>query len=97
MNIYIDSDFRCHVENDGTMQSVESDFFDGKCAAIVECYRYVPAGQTWTRADGHAFEGEMIAPHKDLTAALAIQAEYDHLAENAGDYVAAYDEGVQSA
>lgn len=38
--IYIDSDYRCHVTNDGTMNSVETDFFDGKCDTFVEGYCY---------------------------------------------------------
>lgn len=58
--IYIDSEFKCHVENDGTMTAVETDFFDQKCNNLIECYMYVPEGQTWTRDDGVVFEGGMI-------------------------------------
>ena len=36
--IYIDSDFRCHISDDGTMHAVETDFFDGKCDAYIEGY-----------------------------------------------------------
>jgi hypothetical protein len=42
------------------------------------------------------FAGEMIAPHKDTASALEIQKEYEAMEENAGDYVAAYNEGVAS-
>lgn len=38
--IYIDSDFKCHIANDGTMDSVETDFFDGKCNELVEGFCY---------------------------------------------------------
>ena len=38
--IYIDSDYRCHVTNDGTMNAVETDFFDGKCDTFIEGYCY---------------------------------------------------------
>ena len=65
MTIYIDSDFKCHISNpDGTMTAMETDFFDGKCAAYIEGYRFVPSGSTWTRPDGVTFVGEMIAPWK---------------------------------
>ena len=65
MNIYIDSDFKCHLHNnDDTMRLVETDFFDGKCATFVEGYLFIPAGASWTRADGAVFHGEMIAPWK---------------------------------
>lgn len=63
--IYIDSDFKCHVTDDGTLTAVETDFFDGKCDTFIEGYRYVPAGAVWTRSDGMVFTGKMIAPWKD--------------------------------
>ena len=62
MTIYLDSDFRCHLTNDGTMIAIETDEFDGKEKAYIEGYRYVPEGQTWTRFDGVEFQGPMIAP-----------------------------------
>ena len=65
MTIYIDSDFICHLANDGTMTEVETNVFDGKADAYIEGYRYVPEGETWTRADGVQFRGLMIAPAKN--------------------------------
>ncbi len=62
MTIYLDSEFRCHLTNDGTMTAVETDAFDGEERAYIEGYRYVPEGQTWTRADGVQFKGTMSAP-----------------------------------
>ena len=38
--IYIDSEFKCHITNDGTMTAVETDAFDGKCDAHIEGYCY---------------------------------------------------------
>lgn len=38
--IYIDSNYRCHPVNDGTMTAVETDFFDGKCDTFVEGHCY---------------------------------------------------------
>ena len=40
--IYIDSEFKCHTSNDGTMTAVETDFFDGKCDAFIEGYCVEP-------------------------------------------------------
>ena len=65
MTVYIDADFKCHTSDDGTMTAVETDFFDGKCDAYIEGYRFVPAGSVWTRPDGVVFPGEMVAPWKD--------------------------------
>ena len=75
--IYIDSDFKCHVTNDGTMTTVETDFFDGKCDAFLEGYRFVPAGQSWTREDGVVFHGEMAAPWKPWDDLDEAQREYE--------------------
>ena len=38
--IYIDSEFKCHVTDDGTRKAVETAFFGGKCDAFVEGYCY---------------------------------------------------------
>ena len=65
MTIYIDNDYKCHLSDDSTRRAFELPFFDSKCAEFVEGYRYVPSGETWTRADGQTFTGEMIAPWRD--------------------------------
>lgn len=75
--IYIDSEFKCHTVNDGTMTAVETDAFDGKCAAFVEGYRFVPNGESWTRSDGVVFHGEMISPWKDYAELDNAQREYE--------------------
>lgn len=75
--IYVDSEFKCHISNDGTMTAVETDAFDGKCDAFVEGYRYVPSGKSWTRSDGVVFTGEMIAPWKDYSELDSAQREYE--------------------
>ena len=76
MTIYIDNDYKCHVSDDGTRREFDVPFFDSKCAELVEGYRYVPAGESWTRADGEVFRGEMISPWKDLSEAYMAQTAY---------------------
>ena len=75
--IYIDSDFKCHLSDDGTMTPVETDFFDYICDTMLEGYRFVPAGETWTREDGEVFDGEMIAPWKHWEELDDAQREYE--------------------
>ena len=75
--IYIDSDFKCHIINDGTMTAVETDFFDGKCDAFIEGYRFVPTGATWVRDDGEEFHGEMVSPWKPYAELDNAQREYE--------------------
>lgn len=62
--IYIDTEFKCHVTNDGTMTAVETAFFDGKCDEYIEGYRFVPDGAVWEKEEDSVFYGEMIAPWK---------------------------------
>lgn len=75
--LYYGSEFKCHTVNDGTMIAVETDFFDGKCDAFIEGYRFVPSGESWTRPDGEVFHGEMIAPWKDFATLDEAQREYE--------------------
>lgn len=75
--VYIDHEFRCHTINDGAMKAVETDYFDGKCQEFIEGYRFVPAGESWTREDGAVFEGNMFAPWKDYEELDAAQREYE--------------------
>lgn len=77
MIVYIDNNYKCHLTDDGTMQSVDVKFFDGKCKSFVEGYRYVPNGTTWTREDGEIFTGEMITPWRDSALLAEFQAIYD--------------------
>lgn len=75
--IYIDTDYRCHTTPAEGRRAVETTVFDGKCAAYIEGYRFVPAGETWVREDGSVFTGEMIAPWKPWEALDAAQREYE--------------------
>lgn len=95
--IYIDSDFKCYVTSGEGRTQVETDAFDGKCDTYIEGYRYVPSGKTWTRSDGTAFAGEMVAPWKPWAELDAAQREYEReqyqalVAQNA-EYEAALSE-----
>lgn len=81
--IYIDSENKCHTENDGTMKAVETDFFDGKCDFYIEGHCYEDNGN---HTSVYAYK-----PYDELAAA---QAQYElDMAEAA----AAYQEGVDSA
>lgn len=76
--IYIDSEFMCHATNpDGTFKEIETDFFNDKCDAFIEGYRFVPSGETWTRHDGIVFTGEMVSPFKPYDELAAAQHEYE--------------------
>lgn len=95
--IYIDSDFKCYVTPGEGLTPIETDVFDGKCDAYIEGYRYIPAGQTWTRADGVVFTGEMIAPWKPWAELDTAQREYEReqyqaLAAQNAEYEAALSE-----
>ena len=75
--IYIDSEFKCHLSNDGAMKEIQTEFFDGKCDAYVEGYRFIPSGETWVRSDGVVFQGEMISPWKKYTELDEVQRDYE--------------------
>ena len=77
MMIYIDSDYKCHTTTADGLTAVETNYFDGKCAAYIEGYRFVPSGYTWVRSDGVIFQGEMVAPWKPWDELDAAQREYE--------------------
>ena len=75
--IYIDSEFKCHIADNGKVTAVETEVFDGKCDTFIEGYRFVPSGESWTREDGVVFQGEMISPWKDFEKLDAAQRQYE--------------------
>lgn len=89
MTIYIDIDFKCHVTDGGGMTPIETDAFDGKCNRYIEGFRFVPAGETWTRKDGVAFQGQMISPHTDYAILVAYQEQYEESSAELQDAEAA--------
>ena len=77
MKIYVDKSYKCHLSDDGTITEVQTDFFDGKCQEYIEGYRFVPAGESWTREDGVVFHGEMVSPWKPFSELDQAQREYE--------------------
>ena len=95
--IYIDSDFKSYVTSGEGLTPIETDAFDDKCNIYIQGYRFIPAGQTWTRADGVVFTGEMIAPWKPWAELDTAQREYEReqyqaLAAQNAEYEAALSE-----
>ena len=94
MKVYIDEDFRCHTSNpDGLFRTIEDPFFDNKCDALVEIYRFVPEDETYVREDGEVFTGKMITPAVDDASVWKLQEQYEAMLAEAA---AAYQEGVNS-
>lgn len=78
--IFLNKNFECSIiQKEDTIQSIETDVFDGKCGAFIEGYRFVPAGQSWTREDGVVFSGEMVAPFKDSQLLETVQNMYEQV------------------
>ena len=88
MTIYIDSDCKCSTVSSEGRREFDAEFFDGKCSAFVEGYRYVPVGETWTRADGVTFAGEMTSPWKDYNTLAAAQEAYEQAQRESGAEIA---------
>ena len=66
MEVYLDTEYKVHAEAGTDYMTIADALFDNKCPNLIESYRYVPAGATWTREDGVAFAGPMIAPWRDI-------------------------------
>lgn len=91
MIIYLDSDYRCHLEGDDSMMPIETDAFDGKCKQYIEGFRFIPKGETWKRSDGVIFSGEMISPAENYSTLLRAQQQYEADVTQMDDMKAALD------
>ena len=97
MMIYINTDFKCHTVAGDGMTAVETTAFDGKCAAYIEGYRFIPAGHSWTGEDGTVYLGEAAFPVTDWEALDKLQrayerAQYEALTTQNAEYEAALSE-----
>lgn len=97
MTIYIDSDYRCHTSPGDGLTAVETNAFDGKCRQYIEGYRFIPAGQSWTREDGAVFRGEMVAPWRDYEILSEFQEVAQEEQAKATEEIAAIVEEVYSS
>ena len=97
MTIYIDSDYKCHTSPADGLTAVETDVFDGKCRQYIEGYRFVPAGESWTREDGQVFTGEMVAPWRPYEILAEFQAIYEEEQAKAVEEIAALVEEVYNS
>lgn len=97
MKVYVDKDFKCYSEPAEGLTAMDTDFFNDKCDTFIEGYRFIPAGETWTREDGTVFTGEMIAPWKDYRMLEAAQQEYEKVQAEIEDMKTALNElGVKA-
>ena len=97
MTIYIDSDYKCHTSPADGLTAVETDAFEDKCSRYIQGYRFVPAGESWTREDGHTFTGEMIAPWRDYAILAEFQSIYEEELAKAVEEIAALVEEVYNS
>ena len=96
MTIYIDRDCKCYTEPAAGRTAVETNAFDGKCRQYIEGYRFVPAGQSWTREDGQMFHGEMITPWRPYDILAEFQALYEEEQQIINEYDSALAEIEQA-
>ena len=87
--IYIDSEYKCYTSPGDNLTAIDTRFFDGKCKAYIEGYRFVPSGETWIREDGQVFVGEMIAPWRPYEILTEFQAIYEEEQAKQADMAAA--------
>ena len=96
MTIYIDNEYKCHTSPADGLTAIETDAFDGKCRQYIDGYRFVPAGESWTREDGQVFEGEMVAPWRDYAILAEFQALYEEQQQTINEYDSALAEIEQA-
>lgn len=78
--IYIDSESKCHVENNGTLLEVQTEFFANKCDTFVEGYCSKDKGNGCRE----------FFPWKPYSELAAAQAQYEQDLADRADLEAAY-------
>lgn len=86
MTIYIDSEYKCHLENADGRRAFETDLFDGMSKSYIEGFIYIPDGETWVRSDGEEFVGEAVFPYKPLDR-LAVDVAISYLDDEQAESV----------
>ena len=77
MIVYIDSNYICHADNATDRRPFEVPPLDGTCSMMVETYRFIPHGESWTRADGVEFRGEALMAAADPKPFEIAQRQYE--------------------
>lgn len=80
--IYIDSEFKCHTSNDGTMTAVEDPFFADKCNTFIEGYCYdTSKGYTsiYPWRDSRELEAAQTQYEQDLVDRADLEEAYNYL------------------
>jgi hypothetical protein len=90
MKIYIDSDFRCHTAPAENLREFDVPYFDDKCTALIEGYRYEPAGEG---RNGEVYPYDRITPAVDYTLLKIAQDQYE---QDIAEAAASYWEGVNA-
>ena len=78
MIIYVDKkEYHCHTKKpDGEHIPIETEFFNGKCAAYIEGFIWLPEGHEVV-INGDAYNNPMITPWKDIRILDAYQEQYE--------------------
>ena len=58
--IFLDSEYMCHLTNDGTRMEVQTEVLDHLCDNAIELMRYIPEGKTWVHPKGFTVYGEFV-------------------------------------
>lgn len=74
--VYIDSNFMCHLQNDGTMAEVQTDIFDSTVDDAIPYYRYIPQDEEWIDGNGRVIHGIFVQATNSATINRIIQEAY---------------------
>ena len=72
--IYLDSNYMCHIDDNGTRQKIVTDVFDSMCEKAIECYRFIPEGQIWEKSKTSILHGPFI---QAVTESSSIQQQHE--------------------
>ena len=58
--VYLDSDYMCHLENKSGFMVISTDVLDGYSEVAIENIRFIPQGRIWIHPNGRIYRGQLI-------------------------------------
>ena len=62
MTVYIDNTYKVYTTSAEDRTAIETSAFDGMPTPVIECYIFIPKGQSYTKPNGVTVYGEFIQP-----------------------------------
>lgn len=77
--VYLDSDYMCHLKNKPGYMIINTDVLDGYSEVAIENIRFIPSGRIWIHPNGRIYRGQLVqVQNSAVDAAVRKQSTIDN-------------------